>query len=164
MPKKEQWPPTSGVPGRRRFKRGRSLQWGESPFDDLTRAELLRLVQAYHSALTATRSVLLMHAQESPFWSFEGVGGRALAKANHLMALVGDGRGNEDSEKIYRSFFRTAEVLLFPYLRNDRFGDWGVNKKGEMVAPHKREEGYRAIRWSDVVPVPPSGDRTDPAP
>lgn len=151
----EQWPPRSGVPAKGRFKKGRSLKWGETPFDDLTRAELLRLVQAYHSATIAARSVMLIQAEAAPsvYWSFEGSGGRALAKVNHLVKLAGDGGMNEASENIYRSFFRTADVLLFPYLRDSRWGDWGINDKGEMCAPHRTEEGYRPIEWRDVCPV-----------
>lgn len=154
MQKKEHWPPHSGLPGKARFKKGRTLKWGESPFDGLTRAELLRLVQAYHSAIIAARSVMLIQAQAAPssYWSFQGSGGRALAKANHLVTLSGDGGMNEASEKIYRSFFRTADVLLFPHLRDDRFSNWGVNNKGEMVAPYNGMEGYRQITWSDVCP------------
>jgi hypothetical protein len=41
----ELWPPASGLPSRDRMKPAESLRWGETPFDDLTRAELLRLVQ-----------------------------------------------------------------------------------------------------------------------
>jgi hypothetical protein len=153
----EQWPPNSGVPEKKRFKKSRGLKWGETPFDDLTRAELLRLVQAYHSALIATDSTLHMcsfNNEQSPFWGPGGTGGRALAKSSYLLALAGQDDPEPASEKIYRMFFRTADVLLFPHLRNapNRFGDWGVNDKGEMRAPHKAEEGYRPIEWRDMLP------------
>lgn len=150
----EQWPPNSGVPSRARFKKARSLKWGETPFDDLSRGELLRLVQAYHSAMLAARSVMLIQAESAPsaYWSFQGTGGRALAKANELARLVGNDKADAASEAIYRSFFRTADVLLFPYLRDDRFSDWGVNDQGEMVAPHRGQDGYRPIEWRDVLP------------
>lgn len=155
MAKTDQWPPNRGLPGKKRFKKGRALKWGETPFDDLTRAELLRLVQAYHSALIASRSVMRMQASygPSPYWGSEGSGGRALEKANYLVDLVGDGGGNESSEKIYRMFFRAADVLLFPFLRQRDFNDWGVNDKGEMVAPYRGQEGYRPIAWRDVLPL-----------
>jgi hypothetical protein len=155
MTKKEHWPPRRGLPGKKRFKKGRSLKWGETPFDDLNRAELLRLVQAYHSAMIAARSVMALSMGPSPstFWGPEGSGGRAMAKANHLIALVGDGGGNEASEKIYRSFFRSADVLLFPFLKDDKWNDWGINAKGEMIAPFRGEsEGFRRIKWADVCP------------
>ena len=150
----EQWPPNSGVPEKKRFKKASKLKWGETPFDDLTRAELLRLVQAYHSAATAARSALLMLAEREPseYWSIEGTGGRALAKVNVLSKLAGEDDPDPASEKIYRSFFRSADVLLFPHLKDTRWGNWGINADGEMVAPFKPEEGYRQIEWRDVLP------------
>jgi hypothetical protein len=151
----EQWPPNSGVPEKKRFKRASKLKWGETPFDDLSRAELLRLVQAYHSAVVSAQSVIAMHAEgtPSPYWNANGSGGRALAKANELMKLAGERDPDPASEKIYRSFFRTADVLLFPHLRYERFNNWGVNDKGEMCAPFKPEEGFRQIEWRDVLPI-----------
>lgn len=154
MQKSETWPPPSGVPAKSRFKKARKLKWGETPFDDLTRAELLRLVQAYHYALQSARSVMAMRASYEPsiYWSSQGSGGKALLKANHLMDLCGDGKADEASEKIYRSFFRTAGPLLFPHMKDDKFYDWGVNDKGEMIAPCPTEGGYRPIEWRDVCP------------
>lgn len=155
----EQWPPNSGVPDKKRFKKARKLEWGETPFDDLSRAELLRLVQAYHSATVAARSVMATMAEMTPssYWGTEGSGGRALAKANHLMRLAGEDDPDPASEKIYRSFFRAADTLLFPYLKEvDKWSDWGINEQGEMCAPRRQEEGWRAIEWRDVVPLPRS--------
>ncbi len=154
MTDKEQWPPNSGLPEKKRFKKATKLKWGETPFDDLSQAELLRLVQAYHSATVAAQSVMAMQAEISPsrYWALDGSGGRALAKCNELMKLAGERDHDPASETIYRSFFRTADVLLFPHLRDTEFGNWGVNDKGEMRAPFKPEEGYRAIEWRDVLP------------
>ena len=153
----EQWPPNSGVPDKKRFKKAAKLKWGETPFDDLTRAELLRLVQAYHSTVVAAQCVMKLAAgpDVSSFWSFEGSGGRALAKANALMNLAGENDKDPASEKIYRMFFRSADVLLFPHLRESRWGDWGINDKGEMIAPHKGQEGFRPIEWRDILPEKP---------
>lgn len=151
----EQWPPNSGVPDKRRFKPARKLKWGETPFDDLSRAELLRLVQAYHAATVSANSIMRIQAEAQPghgYWSSEGSGGRALLMSNHLMQLAGENDPDPASENIYRSFFRSALVLLFPYMRNDRWGDWGINADGEMIAPHKGREGYRPIEWRDVLP------------
>lgn len=152
----EQWPPASGLPAKSRFKKASKLKWGETPFDDLSRAELLRLVQAYHSATVSAQSVMRMQAElaPSPYWMHGGSGGRALGKCNVLMKLSGERDADPASENIYRSFFRTADTLLFPHLKDDRFNNWGVNEKGVMVAPFKAEEGYRAIEWRDVLPIP----------
>jgi len=161
-PAADQWPPNHGLPKKNRYKKARGLKWGETPFDDLTRGELLRLVQAYHSAVVSSQSVMAMQAQMAPsgYWSGIGSGGRALAKCNELMKLAGERDPDPASENIYRSFFRSADVLLFPHLKEDKFNNWGVNDKGEMCAPYRAEEGYRAIEWRDVLPVPsvPNGD------
>jgi len=149
------YPPAHGVPGKARFKRAKDLQWGETPFDSLERGELLRLVQAYHAAAISARSTLKMvsHGQaDHPFWGQQGTGGQALARLEWLVQQCGDGGGNEASERIYRRFFRTAYGLLFPTLKRDRFDDWGISKSGEMCAPCRDEEGYRPIRWSDLLP------------
>ncbi len=148
------WPPNHGVPDKRRFKKAISLKWGETPFDNLSRGELLRLVQAYHSAVVSAQSVMQIQAEQSAsaYWMFSGSGGRALTKGNALMRLAGEQDRDPAGEKIYRSFFRTADVLLFPHLRDDKFSDWGINDKGEMCAPHRSEEGFRPIEWRDVLP------------
>lgn len=160
----EQWPPARGLPGKRRFKKARDLRWGETPFDDLNRAELLRLVQAYHSAAVSARSILRIGRigqETSPYWSREGSGGRALAKLDHLVTLCGDGGMNAASERIYRSFFRSAIGLLFPGLK-DKFDDWGVNDKGEWIAPNPGpERGFRPVRWSDLLPLHAADDGPD---
>jgi hypothetical protein len=152
----EQWPPNHGLPAKKRFKKARSLKWGETPFDDMTRGELLRLVQAYHSAVVASQSAMSMVATAAPsgYWMAGGSGGRALAKCNVLMHLAGERDPDPASENIYRSFFRSADVLLFPHLKDERFSNWGVNDKGDMVAPYKEEDGFRAIEWRDVLPQP----------
>jgi hypothetical protein len=152
----DQWPPASGVPAKIRFKKARSLKWGETPFDDLTRAELLRLVQAYHLATVTARGVMMMHAEVHPslYWA-DGHGGRALSKINYLVSLAGECDGEGASEMIYRSFFRTANVLLFPHLRFSEFSDWGIDDKGQMLAPHSGVEGYRRIEWRDMTPMTP---------
>lgn len=153
----DQWPPASGLPARSRMKPAKSLEWGETPFDDLTRAELLRLVQAYHMALGSTSSCLRM-AQAlnptSPYWGHDGSGGLALARAEILMKLAGDGGADQGSERIYRSFFRVAEPLLFPTIPDrDGFSRWGVNDKGEWCAPYDPARGYRKVEWRDLLPV-----------
>lgn len=150
----EQWPPNRGLPAKSRYKKAKDLEWGETPFDDLDRGELLRLVQAYHAAALSADSVLhqFSYGQERhPYWSLEGVGGRARARLQFLIERAGDGKADKASESIYRSFFRTAYGLLFPPLKRDT-DDWGVNDKGIMIAPFRNEAGYRRIKWSDLLP------------
>jgi hypothetical protein len=150
----EPWPPASGLPSHDRMKPAESLQWGETPFDDLTRAELLRLVQAYHLALVSADGALRhvrLQDPASPFWEADGQGGRALARADTLKALV-DGDSAEARIYIDRQFYRAATRLLFPSLP-DPFHDWGVNGQGEWCAPDPGPDwGYRPIKWQDLLP------------
>jgi hypothetical protein len=127
------------------------------PFDDLSRAELLRLVQAYHMALTATRGCLKMSKAMqpvSPYWGPHGSGGSALKKADALMTLCGDGGQNAASEKIYRSFFRVAEPLLFG-AEPGSFDDWGIKVgSDEMMAPYNGRGGispHRMVRLTAAI-------------
>lgn len=140
----EQWPPESGLPSKRRFKKAKDLRWGETPFDTLTRAELLRLVQAYHMALTSTRGCLKMAEAlqpGSPYWGSDGSGGRALKKADALMSLCGDGGMNAASERIYRMFFRSAEPLLFG-AEPGSFDDWCI-KVAALWSKHTKSGDSR---------------------
>jgi hypothetical protein len=159
----EQWPPARGLPGQRRYKRASQLNWGETPFDDLDRAELLRLVQAYHAAAVSARGVLHLvkiKEEDNPFWGRSGSGGRALAGLEYLIFRSGDGKANGASEKIYRSFFRQAYGLLFPAIAEAE-DLWGIDDTtGHMFAPFKPGERakfggegkLRALKWSDLLP------------
>jgi hypothetical protein len=150
----EPWPPASGLPPHDRMKTAESLRWGETPFDDLTRAELLRLVQAYHMALVSADGALRqvrLHDPASQFWEADGPGGRALARAETLEAMV-SGESEEARKRIYRQFYRADAGLLFPSL-DDPFHDWGVNGKGEWCAPNPGPDwGYRPVEWRDLLP------------
>lgn len=46
--------------------RRKHLKWGETPWDKLSREELLRTVQRYHSALSSLDSCLSMSRATSP--------------------------------------------------------------------------------------------------
>jgi hypothetical protein len=150
----EPWPPASGLPARDRMKPAESLRWGETPFDDLSRAELLRLVQAYHLALVSADGALRqvrLQDPANPFWEADGQGGRALARADTLKTLV-DGENAEARMHIDRQFYRAAAGLLFPMLA-DPFHDWGVNGQGEWCAPNPGSDwGYRPVEWQDLLP------------
>lgn len=155
------YPPARGIPGKARFKKPADLQFGETPFDDLTRGELLRLVQAYHAAAVSANSVLAMieHGQQGhPYWGPEVSGGRAKRRLEYLIARCGDGGANSASERIYRAFFRYANDLLFPGVEGDK-DKWGIDAKGVMVAPAtpgdiNRFTGLplRPLKWSDLLP------------
>lgn len=88
------------------------LHWGETPWDTLSRDELLREVQRMASALISSTSVLRMAQaveKTSLFYSPGGSGGIAVAKSEAALARLkpyGD-------EAVYRAFFHYADDLLF---------------------------------------------------
>jgi hypothetical protein len=105
-----------------------SLRWGKTPFDDLTRAELLRLVQAHHLALFSVEGALRQVCHQDPpisFWEANGQGVCALTRADALTTLV-DERRTEARARIDRQFYRPPQGVLFPSMA-DPFHDWGVN-------------------------------------
>lgn len=141
-----------------------NLEWGETPWDNLTREELLREVQRYHSALESAASVMrqLAFGSQLLFWS-EGPGGKALAKAEQAREHI----AGFSSETVYRSFFRYADDLLF-----EGMGDrWRIcdrcavmcsligeprNKNHLLCHDCERKgiESYtRPITWDDLKPL-----------
>lgn len=112
------------------------LNFGQTPWDNLSREELLREVQRYHSALTSAASVLRLcnfASDNHGFWT-EGSGGIAIEKAERIKARL-DGF---NSESVFRSFFRYADDLLFEGL-----GDGWVAC------------GQCEVLWSQMGPVDP---------
>jgi len=104
-----------------RFKRTADLQLGATPFDDLSREDLIRLLCAHHVALSHTVSTLKMiKANEEermgglgPFWiGPQGYARRAMEKGEYLLRLVG-GTG-ERARRIHESAMRYVRHLLFP--------------------------------------------------
>jgi len=129
-----------------------TLQWGETPWDNLSRDDLLYTVKRMYSALNSARSVMAVLAVSGPqtaYWTV-GTGGRALSKADQALAGISD-------EDCYRAFFRYADDLLF-----DGVGaGWVVcEKDGQMFGSDAGAEGARAecfcgaptrrLRWSDL--------------
>jgi hypothetical protein len=108
----------------------RPLAWGETPWDALSRDDLLREVQRMYSALVSANSVLhLARAgnETSGFWGPRGTGGEAVAKARQVLAPLREEYGDEG---IYRAFFRYADDLLF-----DTTGDGAGIGTGWRICP-----------------------------
>lgn len=105
----------------------RYLEWGQTPFDDLSREELLRQCQRLYSATLSLTSTLLQarHGNErSPYWGPGGSGALALEKGEQALPAA---RGDFGGETIYRAFFRYADDLLFESKGAMRLGfDWHV--------------------------------------
>lgn len=103
------------------------MKWGETPWDDWSRDDMLRELQRMYSAIISTRSalrVLQVGSERSPFWGAGGTGGRALSKADQI-----EERYHERGEDIYRAFFRYADDLLF----NGLGSGWMVCERGHML-------------------------------
>ena len=141
----------------------RKLEWGETPWDNMPRAKLLRETQRMYAALVSARSPLAMMQQAdptAPFWRLDGTGGKALAKVEQALAPY-------PGEPAYRSFFRYATDLLFDGLGSG----WMVCDKCDCMTAGvtaadrpkdcascrmkvKSEPGVpvRPLRWSDLKP------------
>lgn len=140
------------------------LKWGETPWDHLSREDLIREVQRFYSAAIAAQTALKlssMNDPHSPYWATtNGTGGMALAKID--MALDRSEAAKFDSEDLYRSFFRYAADLLFTSELG--FGWWICDKCGTMLgAPAEgqqrtqkcidcKTEQLRPITWDDLKP------------
>lgn len=130
------------------------LQWGQTPFDHLTKDELLRSAQMMYSALLAAKSVLKMCRIEfqpldylwrenltgedfTGFWGCEGLGGSALEKVEQAIQKYS---ADYTIENIYQSFYRYAEDLLFDCSKYKIGCRWIVcDKCGQMVGQSKDE-------------------------
>lgn len=148
----------------------RKLNWGETPWDDLSREELLREVQKLYSALDAARSVMTIVSKSNPsgFWRGTGSGRLAIEKC----AQAQERARMFDSESVYRSFFRYADDLLFEGMGCDWVvcdrceGMWsniapeGKDLVGEPCRNCDRkgiDSPLRKITWDDLKPK----ERTD---
>ncbi len=105
----------------------KELQWGETPWDNLTKEELLREVQRMYAALASLHSIIIMDLEtgrllaehdgrpdpgKSPYWGTGGVGGAALEMCRQIYARL-EAQGYDLGENLYRSFYRYARDLLF---------------------------------------------------
>lgn len=141
------------------------LQWGETPFDNLTRDELWLMCQRMYAAIGAMESCLNITKyfdSHSPYWGYDGSGGRALEMARQILDPINK---EFDSKSIYRAFFRYANDLLFES-NGYRIGfGWSVCPKcgtmlGESSSGEKSEGRnciakdcngvLRPLEWKDL--------------
>jgi hypothetical protein len=141
----------------------RELHWGETPWDNLSREELLREVQRLYSAATSAYSVIdLFKVVQpiAPYWGENGFGAAALEK---LRQCIEDGVAAQyDEGDIYQSFFRYADDLLFhPSAYREVRDDWMVcDTCGRMCAPGEEGDAcifeksgkLRKLTWDDLKP------------
>lgn len=131
----------------------KKLEFGQTPWDEMNRDELLVVVWRLYAALTETASSLRMAKSwdpGSPYWSGRGVGGRALGMA--AMALHPWATMDGTSEDIYRAFFRYAVDLLFA--RSLGTGWQVCDECGDMLAAGgEREPPTTCLRGHKVRPL-----------
>lgn len=144
------------------------LKWGQTPWDDLSKEELLREVQRMYCALSGAYGILQGDQQNSPnslFYGYDGRGGRALEMARQALSRL----ENYDSEDVYRSFFRYAYDLLFVENPNAEIGfGWLVCPKCGVMIGNKTKDQLgvrcsttglrqdcdgvlRLLEWSDLA-------------
>ena len=145
-------PRRKGTPLRPRLKRNLAL--GQTPFDDLDRETLIRLLCAHQSALDSARSALeiarnqaeAVHGGLGPFWVGPyGVARRAMYKIDYLIGLVA-GRKREHAHAQQRAYGRHVDELTFlpdpaeerpeqPTMVCDRCAVWCQNLSGNDPRP-----------------------------
>ncbi|HEJ2342242.1 TPA: hypothetical protein ACWLUJ_005759 [Pseudomonas aeruginosa] len=87
----------------------KELEWGQTPFDECTREELIHHCARLYSATSALSSAAQMVQDKSRFWT-QGSGAEALEKGRQALESA---RNGFDAENIYRAYFRYAGDLLF---------------------------------------------------
>ena len=139
----------------------KTLKWGETPFDSLSRDELLLLVKKMYAFVTNGRSCLSIQRAVDPssaYWGRSGSGGIAIAMADQIIDSVEAGF---DSENVYRSFYRYARDLLFDSSEFDIGAGWVVCVEcGTMIGDSTERTSVcidcggqtRAIEWGDLEP------------
>jgi hypothetical protein len=134
-------------------KEPKKLEWGESPFDNMTRDELIRHCQRLYMAnerLQDVANLFRANDTENPFWK-SGRGARAVEMGKQAVDLVKVGF---DAESLHRNFFRFAADLLF----EDRPGleihsRWvACPKCGHVLVPAKESLRFDGVECKEVVP------------
>ncbi|ALN21887.1 MULTISPECIES: hypothetical protein [Ectopseudomonas] len=87
----------------------KELEWGQTPFDECTREELIQHCARLYSATSALSSVAQMIQDKSFFWT-KGSGAEALEKGRQALQIA---RNGFEAENIHRAYLRYAGDLLF---------------------------------------------------
>jgi len=149
----------------------KELRWGETPWDKMSRKELLREVEMMWSAIDSAGAVLVnlqLTDKDHPYWN-TGPGGTALEKCNQVRDKIAAEYHKED---VYKAFFRYSDSLLFK--ASTSIGHWynwlvcsdcdwmcttdilkyatigGSEAEGTCPACNGK---FRAITWEDMSPV-----------
>lgn len=152
----------------------KKLDYGQSPFDHLSREELLLQCQRMYSATLSLVDVARNHRhgqEQSIYWTI-GRGAKALEKGNQALAAA---EQDFSDESIYYSFFRYANDLLFVDKADLRVRPGLVlcntcscyvglsdsepspvgGKCSDFIPPNKCDGILRNFEWSDLRPESP---------
>lgn len=147
----------------------KKLKWGQTPFDKLSKKELLYLVKKMYSALNSVKSVLNIikgNQSDSLFWK-EGSGYNVLEKVNLCIDPVIQEYNSED---IYHAYYRYANDLLFSrelgfnWVICSKCGSMignentlerqkRIGQKCKDVLHHSCDGTFREITWEDLQPI-----------
>lgn len=146
----------------------KKLKWGQTPFHKMTKAQLLAQSIKMYDALVSTRSVLRQYElgyEDTPYWSRQGSGRRALEKANQVVEPMETAYG---SDQIYRNYYRYANDLLWDKSKADFGHDWtvcpvcgimlgslehvGQTCDEALSGPKKCQGVMRQLTWDDIKP------------
>lgn len=152
----------------------KQLEFGQSPFDHLSREQLLIQCQRMYSATVSLVDVAEIHKfphKDSLYWTV-GSGASALERGRQALAAA---EQDFDDESIYFSFFQMANNILFEDKGNLQVGNGmvvcascgmtvglssdeplPVGRKCQDLRPSGACEGIlRKIDWQDLKPKNP---------
>jgi len=126
-----------------KLKNPSRMKFGETPFDNLTREQLLLLLLKHQMAMDRLLGVVSYwkhlsgeHAETNqPYWSELGLGGHALAIAREVMGIYAKTEAQRSS--LFRKFFRYASSIMFPNQRRGMSPWMKCSKCDQLVTTMK---------------------------
>lgn len=144
----------------------KQLEWGQTPFDQCSREELIQHCARLYAATSALNSVALQHKDGSTYWK-KGSGGDALERARQAMESA---RNGHSDECIHRSYLLYAGDLLFKdaagleirsgwvlcpecgQMTSSLSGETNSGKACSDVLPGSCSGVMRELSWDDLKP------------
>ena len=135
------------------------MKYGKTPWDNMTKDELLFEVWRLYQAAESARTCIKLHKIQtltSSFWSNRGTGGNALNRLDEAMETVSK-LSDKKKERLWHDFFRNALPLLFKSAKKG-YWNWLVCEKCNCwtsgIEPVEKcilcgNKDLRPIRWSD---------------
>lgn len=151
----------------------KNLDWGDTPFDDMTRDEMLHELKVHFNAVMSASSalhILSYHDRESPFWGPFGTGGRALRQVASIIERVNHHR-DDGGARVSACYFRYTDELLFPDIEHGP-ERWWINDDDVMVKtadphlyPHVGwNQNWRLLTLDDLKPQIVDTEESSPTP